>query len=380
MRSYIPFCIVLAATATAHAQEAIEEAVPLDEFQISDAPMPAATTVPGKYAAYVLLEHRQTILDTDPWNSDKRNGLEGNVSGNVTVHGGFNLYGDVTSAYVWDEGNRWTLNQIGLHYFGDHWQGSLGRELSRKSPGLIVSPSDFIYTARSLPGARDQRQGVWQARAAYLDAGLSLEALYLPDLVLEEHGLPDARRSPSARAVRYFQQLPAFDLAVNYLQQDDRRSVGGFVQGYAGKSLKLYLDTASRQEAAADRVSTLWGASYEALRDFTARGELFYQNRDRIEPVATPWPASATALAAGGDFFIHHAYLIASLAWIDLWRQGSVICNYIGAMDYDQSLYMLRAELPLSSHQVMGLTTLYLPRLVADQDLHVAALDWKYAF
>lgn len=364
----------------AQAEEPVEEAVPMDEFEVTSAPAAQDKGIKGNYAGYLLLEHRQAIHDTDPWQSDRTTLAEGNLNGSLKFNGGIKVYGDVTSVYTWDDRNHWTLNQVGLHYFGDHWQLSAGRELSRKSPGLILSPSDFIYADKSLPGDREQRQGRWQARAAYLTTGLSLEVLYLPNLVLDQHGLPDGRRSPAGMAARYFQQFGILDLALNYARLDDQHHIGGFVQGYAGKTFKLYLDLGYREFIGGSRRRALTGISYEALSDFTARVEFFYQDPDQIEPIPVYPFDNSQALLATGEIFVDHAYFITSLAWVRLWRDSSVIFNYVTATELAQELYMVRADLPLSSHQVIGLSARYLPRLIANQDIRVASVDWKYAF
>jgi hypothetical protein len=361
-----------------------EEAVPLTP---PTAPAAAAAIEERlRYRGYLLAEGSKLVTDLDPLETSDLSTVEANVSATLAFHNGVQLFGDVTGTHAFYANVTTTmLNQAGLRYGTDPWQFALGKERTRKSPGLVVSPSDFLFANDALPGLREQRQGVWQLRASWQTIGQAADAIYLPNLEVDEHGLPDEDRRRRGAAWRYFRQGSAFDVAASYARIEGDGSIGGWMQAYATRSVKLYLDAARLEtdqvldRTVRDATQLLLGASYEGVRDATFRAEAYY-NQKGLEGAVTVPGGAASAARLLDNILFRRRHAILSAQFTDLWREAVFTLNHIRALDYPEWALLARYEIPVGAHQALGATLGAVKNLLGVPSGTLMTLDWKYTF
>jgi len=363
----------------------LEEATPIEA---PAAPAEAPTTTheaPYRYRGYGLLEWANRIPGARNQKTRDLSLVEANASGTWNSGHGLQWFGDVTGTYfVRAEEGLLRLNQTGLRYRTGPWEVAVGRERARKSPGLVISPSDFLFPNDSLPGMRELREGVWLARGSWQVPGHSADAIYLHNLVTEEHGWPDDDARQRGGVIRYFRQSSAFDAALNIAVIEGDKSVGAWIQTYVFKTTKLYADTAWREtdrilsQPVEEVARVLLGASYEGETYGTFRLEVLHNNRGLEGMVAAAPSASVTDLLS--SIFYRPNYAIASVQFSDLWRESSFTLNHIRAFDYPEWLWMARYEVPVTGHQLVGTTLARFHGLATMPDATLITLDWKYSY
>lgn len=384
--------LLLLATQGAIAADDIEEAVPLE------AP-PAATPAPDinpaananesyQYRGYLLGEWSNLIPESESAMIKNRDLslAEANLSGSASYRNGVQLFGDVTGTYRFrSTDGTGMVNQAGVRYRQRSGEFLLGKERARRSPGMVVSPSDFLYPNDSLPGLREQRQGVWQARVSWQTLGQSADVLYLPNLNVDEHGLPDNSNRRQGAALRYFRQSSAFDFSASYASIESDHAAGFWAQTYIARTTKLYLDAAYLEsdrilnQTVQEVTKVLAGASYEGYSDGTFRLEAFANNRG-LDGTVMPPPPPAGSAGLLDNIFYRRLYGIASVQFSNLWRESVFTLNHIRALDYPEWVWVARYELPLSRHQAVGTMLGRFNNLVTQPYATLVSLDWKYTY
>ncbi|MCX6131132.1 MAG: hypothetical protein NTX25_19000, partial [Proteobacteria bacterium] len=288
------------------------------------------------------------------------------------------------------------LEQGGVRYEAGHdLLLALGKERSRKAPGLLVAPSDFLYTEENLPGQKEQRAGLWQARVAYQETGRSLEALVLPYQELEVNGMPKSNSHWNGWALRGFYQFSNFDLQVSAGHLADGWHEGLSTQGIVG-AFKLYAESGWSEKARSlvykntERgQATLVGTEYQAWDKWTLRAEYFKQSPyvDRADQqnlwrrfqIFGPQSGSASSFRPlSGE-----SYVILSCSGQGLSDKVNVYITILKSLDDRSFLLNQRGEWLWDDHQVIGLGLIALSE--GDQQQYALrpfdrqlSLDWKF--
>lgn len=377
--------VPLTAVAVSGEQD-LEEAVPLDVPVIAAPAAASSLERSYRYRGYALAEWSSLIPDNYALKIRDQSLTEINASGSMAFANGLHVFGDLTGTYHFrDESGEVLLNQAGVRYATDSWEFLLGKERARKSPGMVVSPSDFLFPNDSLPGMREQRAGVWMARASWQLPGHTIDALYLHNLAVNDQGFPDNDQTRSGAALRYFRQSTAFDVGMNYAVIDGEHAAGGWAQTYIRKTTKLYLDAAYREseqilnQTVPDVTKVLIGANYEGYSDGLFRVEILANNRGLDGTVAVA-PGTVNIFGVLDSVFYRRWYGIASVQFSDLWKESVFTLNHIRAFEYSEWIWMARYEIPLTRHQAIGSMFGLFHKMAGIPDATLATLDWKYTF
>lgn len=380
--------VLLAAAQGSIAADDIEEAAPLEAPAATVASPVAGTSgvETYRYRGYLLGEWSNLLPESALLKNRDLSLAEANLSGSASYRNGLQLFGDVTGTYHFrSTDGTGLLNQAGVRYRQGSGEFLLGKERARKSPGMVVSPSDFLYPNDNLPGLREQRQGVWQARVSWQTLGQSADALYLPNLNVDEHGLPDDDNRRAGAALRYFRQSPAFDFFASYVSIEGDPAAGFWAQTYVARTTKLYLDAAYLEsdvilnQTVEEATKVLAGVSYEGYSDGVFRLEVYINNRGLDGAVAVP-PAPAGSAGLLDNVFYRRGYGIASVQFSNLWRESVFTLNHIRAFDHPEWVWMARYELPLTRHQAAGAMLGRFNNLATRPDATLVSFDWKYTY
>ena len=371
--------------AAASGEQDLDEAVPL-EVPVIAAPATSTLDRPYRYRGYALAEWSNLIPDATALKTRDQSLIEANASGSMAFGNGLQAFGDLTGTYHFrDESGNVLLNQAGVRYASGSWDLLLGKERARKSPGMVVSPSDFLFPNDSLPGMRELRAGVWMARASWQVPGHSVDAIYVYNLAVNDQGFPDDDQTRRGASLRYFRQSSAFDAGMNYAGIDGEHAAGGWAQTYVMKTTKLYLDAAYREseqilnQSPRDVTKVLVGANYEGYSDGLFRVEVLANNRG-LEGAVAVVPATTNAFGVLDSVFYRRWYGIASVQFSDLWKESVFTLNHIRAFEYSEWIWMARYELPLTRHQAIGSMLGLFHKLAGIPDAKLVTLDWKYTF
>jgi hypothetical protein len=368
------------------AADDLEEAAPLAAPNV--APPTPMVDLPYRYRGYVLGEWSTLYPESRLLKNRDQSLVEANGSGSWSFPDGWQLFGDATGTYrLRPEAGNVILNQGGVRYRAEPLELMFGKERARKSPGMVLSPSDFLFRNDALPGMREQRIGVWMARASWLIPAQSADVIYVHNLATNDQGMPADDTTQRGVALRYFYQSTAFDVAANYASIEGDHSVGGWAQTYVWKTTKIYVDAAYREsdrilnQTVYDATKVLVGASYEGYSHGTFRFEIYDNNRGLDGPVLfLPPPGGMTALDALDNIFYRRWYGLASVQLTDLWHDSSFTLNHIRALDYPEWVWMMRYEVPLTNHQLVGVTLARYNGMASVPDATQAMLDWKYSY
>ena len=383
---YGMLCGLPLTAAAVSGEQDLDEAVPLDVPVIAAPAAAGSLDRPYRYRGYALAEWSNLIPDAAALKTRDQSLTEANASGSMAFDNGLQVFGDLTGTYHFrDESGNVLLNQTGVRYTSGSWELLLGKERARKSPGMVVSPSDFLFPNDSLPGLREQRTGVWMARASWQVPGHSADAIYLHNLVVNDQGFPDDDQTRRGAVLRYFRQSSAFDAGMNYAVIDGEHAAGGWAQTYIMKTTKLYLDAGYREsewilnQSARDVTKILVGVNYEGYSDGLFRLEVLANNRG-LEGALGAVPGTADAFGVLDSVFYRRWYGIANLQFSDLWKESVFTLNHIRAFEYSEWIWMARYEVPLTRHQAIGSMLGLFHKLAGIPDATLVTLDWKYTF
>ncbi len=237
----------------------------------------------------------------------------------------------------------------------------IGKERNRRSPGLLLSPSDFLHSSQSPPGLREDRSGVWQVRTSLQLENHSIDAIHLPIADVGLNGMP-AKGGGGGNALRYFGRFPTgIDLGLEMARLKGDLLGGAFTQVMIAQVYKVYLEVGVDREKAAN--SYLLGTSYEGLADTLVRFE-YYE--------------SEAGWSQKSPFFQDHKYAIVSLSLAEIKNEFNLTDTLVKSLETEDLVHVLRGEWIFSSWQTAGLSTTH---IVRDQGYQWQALgDWKLSF
>lgn len=239
----------------------------------------------------------------------------------------------------------------------------VGKERNRRAPGLIVSPSDFIHSNQNLPGLREERSGVWLARAAWQGKDQSFDLMALPVTVENSQGLIADESEYKGTVARYLGRLGSgWDLGIDYGQFREHSQTGFFLQTLLADVWKVYAEAGVNSQTEAH--STLVGGSFEGSSDWSLRAEWYQQSENWVPTLA---------LLKEPD------YLILSLTVIELWDRFNLTPTLLQSLGrHHHQAGIFRGEWLVDQRQIVGLTFLTMnpERPLTWQ----ANLDWKINF
>lgn len=387
--------------------EDIEEAIGLKDSpsEISDLtkskkskPVSKLENEKWRSRSYLLLE--SVTQKTSDGDKSEFPNLEASLSLDYKKNPSMTFFIDVMGDYFkkTNESSAFT-NQIGLRYTGvENMVFALGKERNRRSPGIIVSPSDPLFVFTNLPGQREDRRGVWLARASYQQSRSSYDLFLLPADQMDGGGWPMSQSKYQGTLGRMFQQFENWDLSLSAGEMDKTSKAGLALQSIFADVWKGYYElgyigkySSAMQAERKDVTQHLLGISYEGSEDYTFKAEYFFngQGMDNTEfqTFRRTLLLSPTIASASSDFspFLRKQYMIFSAAAIEVKNYFNFILSGIKSIEDTASLYLLRAEFLATNQLVIGGSALYLDGDNGTQYFlrsfdRQYSLDLKYSF
>ncbi|HET9236914.1 MAG TPA: hypothetical protein VFO10_06670 [Oligoflexus sp.] len=337
--------------------------------------------------SYLWLEAFSRKAARGEWDKVKGPNAEASLTLNYKNYSGFQAFLDGRALHNADpKDDLGILEQGGLRCQAtEKILVTLGKERSRKAPGLIVAPSDFLYAQENLPGQREQRAGIWQGKIAWQESGRSFEVLALPFDRLNENGLPDDEAEWKGWAARGFYQFANFDIQLSVGHLEDDWHEGLSTQGIIG-AWKVYAEGGWTE----DQRSQLGGVEYQGVDKWSFRAEYYHQDplvtRDELQKL---WQLSrllnVTVPVNAGNFrpFLRENYAIASMSGLGLDDRWNIFATFLRGVDDRGYLANVRGEWLVDDHQVLGLSLLGFSE--GDRQQYAlrpfdrqASLDWKF--
>ncbi len=292
------------------------------------------------------------------------------------------------------------LNQAGFRSrVSDNVQYFIGKERNRRSPGLIVSPSDFIYSNTNLPGQREDRRGVWLGRMSYQVISGSADFFVLPVQSETSEGLPQSKQEDAEGAVRGMYQLNGFDLSLMIGRYLGISRVGVSAQTLLANKYKIYLEHGTQNKVTIynntmkDQPSQiLLGFGYEGSEDFSLRVE-YYQNGqglnsdefNQLMRLRSLFPNQFANTASAVSPFVRQKYLISSLSFPELKKKFNVIISGVKCLEDDSVLGFTRLEYIAGDKSLVGLSYTQVQGGTGSQFQYrnfnsQTTMDFKYSF
>jgi hypothetical protein len=337
--------------------------------------------------SYLWLEALSRKEARGDWDEVKGPNGEASLTLNYKNNSGFQSFLDGRGVHNSDPKNdQGILEQGGLRYQAtEKILVTLGKERSRKAPGLIVAPSDFLYAQENLPGQREQRAGIWQGKIAWQESHRSLEILALPFDRLKENGLPDQDARWEGWAARAFYQFENFDVQLAAGHVDDDWHEGLSTQGIIG-AWKLYAEAGWNEEMR----SQLGGVEYQGIDKWSFRAEYYHQDPlvtredlQKLWQLSRLMNAKLPANSASFRPFLRENYAIASVSALGLDDRWNAFATFLRGVDDRGYLGNVRGEWLVDDHQVLGFSLLGFSE--GDQQQYALrpfdrqlSLDWKF--
>lgn len=382
------FALLLTSRLAAAQDDDLEEAQGLpDEKPLAEKPEGLSLPEGWSERSYLWVEALSRKAARGEWDAVKGPNAEASLTLNYKNSSGFQGFLDGRALHNADpKDDLGVVEQVGLRYQAtEKVLVTLGKERSRKAPGLIVAPSDFLYAQENLPGQREQRSGIWQGKIAWQESGRSLEVLALPWDRVNENGLPDDDAKWKGWAARGFYQFTNFDIQLSLGHLEDRWHEGLSTQGIVG-AWKLYAEGGWSE----DQRSQLAGLEYQGLDKWSFRAEYYHQDpllsREELQKL---WRLSRLLDVSGpvnsGNFrpFLRENYAIASVSGLGLDDRWNLFATFLRGIDDRGYLGLVRGEWLVDDHQVLGLSLLAISE--GDQQQYAlrpfdrqASLDWKF--
>jgi hypothetical protein len=351
------------ALAQSAGDEALGEATGLEPKAADPAPSsskvaPAsAAGVDAKWRAYGLVDWRiSKEARRDGYVTSGPN-LEAGAAASADPHPALGLFLEGRALY--DEASEHGLahvDQAGVRLRPmEHTLLVLGKERSRRAPGLIVSPSDFVHTSQSIPGLREERSGTWVARASWQTESVSFDVIALPVSLERETGLPDEDSEYHGTAARLFLRLPGgVDVELDHGRLDDVDRWGAFAQTIVRDIWKLYAESGYASGHAevgpkpaddSPSKSSLVGLGYEGSSVFALRAEYYERDENWI-------PAS--------PLLVDEKYAITSLTLLEIRDRFNLTKSYVRSLSTERFVDLTRLDWLASDRQTVGATFAYL--------------------
>lgn len=281
------------------------------------------------------------------------------------------------------------LEQIGVRWRPyENFVIAIGKERNRRSPGLIVSPSDFLHTSESLPGMRRERNGIWLIRASYQEAGQTLDIIALPFDKIEESGLPGKNSHSAGGALRYFKQFANLDLSLSIGKINDTQHKGVSGQFIAFDVWKFYAEIGQKENT----ISSLGGISYEGSNTFMTRVEVYHNGNgldktdwQNVRNIFKNKPLSKQFATSSATPFIRQNYAIASVTFPDILDQFNMYETLIKSLEDKSYINLARFEWLANDNQIIGTSLVHIDKSEHTQYLARSfnwqlSVDWQYNF
>lgn len=354
----------------------LDEAVGLSEETEASSPSADVPTLGApsfskmRWRAYFLLEGAQSSGGNDDRftfpNSQMSLSADYEMQRNnfvvMDVLGSYEAKAHAASSYINQAGFRGQALER-VQYF-------VGKERNRRSPGLIVSPSDFLFSSSSLPGQREDRNGVWLGRLSYQAIAGSFDLFFLPVQAETAVGLPESNQNSSEAAVRGLYQLQSFDLNVMMGRYRGISRVGFSGQTLVANAYKIYIEIGTQEEHSIYNgskksypVQSLLGVGYEGSQDFTLRFEYFENGQGlnseefaQMMRMRTMFPSRFGGATSLSTPFVRQKFLIASLSLPELQKKYNITASGVGSLEDDSALGILRFEYLAGDRFIVGLS------------------------
>lgn len=323
------------------ADDPLEEAQGLPDEPASAPPlMPAARGWKARsYISLLGIEERRgsELVRTSAPELEWGNTVQKTLVNGADAFADFNLYSR-------DREGTAYLNQFGVRGAAGSFAYALGKERNRRTPGFFVSPSDFLFAQTALPGQREDRVGIWLARASWQSDRASIDGFYLAGDHLDRSGWLRADQDPGA-AVRALFKVGEGDANVLIGHRAGQDRAGVSLEDFVAKVWKVYLEVGAKRvsenlAAPIERpVAGLAGLSYEGSEDFSWRIEYFQQQ----DPGLTP-P------------FLREKYVLATLQFPEVRDRFNFFVSGIASAEDDGRLFVGRGEWLSGPHSLWGLT------------------------
>lgn len=386
----------------AAAPEVIEEAEGLvDENPTTEGPHDQASSALNQHRtrAYVLIDGSQSTGSSDDQIYFPNAQLS--FSGDFQLKTQSFFLVDAVGNY--DNKNRdfdYLLNQVGFRSrLSESVQYFVGKERNRRSPGLIVSPSDFIYSNTNLPGQREDRKGVWLARVSYQQINHSFDVIALPVQHETSEGMPESRQDSTDGAVRGLKQFNNLDISFMVGRYLGIRRAGMSAQTLLENKYKFYLELGTQEESKlynntrrSNPIQTLLGVGFEGSEDFSVRLE-YYENAQGLNSdefsqmmrTFALFPAMAVSRTGPLNPFLRQKYLIASLSVPEIHDRYNLTLSAIKSLEDDSSLGIFRFEYIASDKLLMGVSLSQVQGGIGSQYQYrnydrQTTVDLKYSF
>lgn len=269
--------------------------------------------------------------------------------------------------------------------FSDLWSGAIGKERNRRSPGLIVSPSDFLHSQQSLPGMPEERGGVWLIRASRQSQSGGVDIVALPFRYERDNGMPDVESSitrpdaakPGGIAVRTFARTGGFDLELDAGRMRGDFVAGASIQKITASGWKSYLEAGWTD--ANKKADYLAGIGYEGSSDWSSRIEIYHHgsglDRDGVKHMS----------AAPQSMFMRKEYAIVSVTFPEIRDRLNLVETWIRGLEDRGWLNLARAEWIVDGADVAGITLTHIATAAGTQFARrpldwQAQIDWKTSF
>lgn len=382
--------------------EVIEEAEALPEEQPTPPSTPRQESPhlnQSRTRAYFLIDGMQSTGSTD--NKIYFPNAQLSFSSDFQLQGqNFFLFDAIGNYDQKDKSSNAFVNQMG---FRSHWSEKLqyfiGKERNRRSPGLIVSPSDFIYSNTNLPGQREDRKGVWLARTSYQQINFSLDLIILPVQNETVAGLPDSQQDSTGAALRALKQWDIFDISIMAGRHLGVNRVGVSGQTLWDNKYKMYVELGTAAEVnlynnrkKSNPIQTLLGISFEESKDFTTRLEYYHNGQglnaeefSQMQQYLKLAPPLVTNKNKQKNSFLRQHYLIASLTFPELDEKYNLTFSAIKSLEDDSIIGSSRFEYIVTDKILTGISFKHLQG-GADSQLQYrefntqTTVDLKYSF
>jgi hypothetical protein len=337
--------------------EEIEEAKGLpDEPLVVEAPASTSSTNQNwRHRSYLLLEG---ISRKAPVSKNEFPNLEADVSTDFKLKKA-TLFFDGYAKYT--EINQKTLgytNQIGFRIQAtESLNFALGKERNRRAPGIIISPSDLLFSQTNLPGLTEDRRGVWLVRGSYQILKSSYDVILLPTNQQTEGGWPESSSKYYGAMARTLQQFVNWDISLSMASLNSNSRVGLALQGIVKDYWKTYFE--SGYFGNSNSYQHLLGLGYEGSNDYSAKIEYFYNE---------------TGLREGPTLFTQRSYAILTASAQELYNKFNLISSVVKSLEDSTELVILRAEYLATNQLVTGITS------VTASNTEQYGFDLKYTF
>lgn len=371
----------------------LDEAVGLPDSTVTQTPekTASATSERCSYLGYGrLVGRRVKEANSQQTNTSFPDG-EARLAGQCELPGSLTVFGDGHGSVIDAPQSRSAfLDQSGIRWRPrDEWVMMVGKERNRRSPGLLVSPSDFLHTNQNLPGQSEERQGIWAARSSWQLPQQSFDLFLLPVRFSRANGLPENDRQAQGAAGRYYHQFENFDLDVSIGQLAGVTKAGVSSQGFISKSWKIYGEAGYHQNDVIliwerqDRVAALLGNSYDGDK-FSLRLEMYHQeagaNDKEFDQIMILRRSGRLTLSSQKNseslLFLRQNYLIANASLLEWFPDWNLQETLIYGIDDQAWMNFVRLEYLINHQWTTGISQRHVDRNPNHQFL-LRSIDWE---